>query len=58
MNSSAMPRSAARCGSGFSPLVSRIDEDCGCSTTGSLAKIDRDAASPCTRAAMFTVWPK
>src|SRR5713101_5336990 len=43
MNSSAMPRSEARLGSGLSPLVSRIDEDCGCSTTGSVAKIERDA---------------
>jgi len=45
-NSSAIPRSDARCRTGSRLLVLRIDEEPGCSTTGPVAKIEREAARP------------
>jgi hypothetical protein len=57
-SSSAMPRSNVSCRTGSSPIVLRIDDEPGYSTTGLVAQILCDAASPCTREAMFTVWPK
>jgi hypothetical protein len=56
--SSPMPRSAACCIVGCRPDFSRIFAAFGSSTTGLVTMIARDEASPCTRAAMFTVWPK
>jgi hypothetical protein len=45
-SSSAIPRSDARCRTGSRLLVLRIHEEPGCSTTGPVAKIEREAARP------------
>jgi hypothetical protein len=45
-SSSAIPRSDARRRTGSRLLVLRIDEEPGCSTTGPVAKIEREAARP------------
>jgi hypothetical protein len=55
---SAMPLNATRLGAGFSPLVSSSARACAFSTTDSVTTIEREAARPWTRDAMFTVWPK
>jgi uncharacterized protein (TIGR02117 family) len=57
-NSSAIPRNARLCATGLSPLVSSKLDDWGCLTTGPVARIERESARPCTRAAMLTVRPK
>src|SRR5262249_32227075 len=56
--SSAMPRSAARCIIGCNPELSRILMAFLSSTTDLVTKIEREEASPCTRAARLTFWPK
>ena len=45
-------------GVGFSPLVSSRARACAFSTTCSVTTIEREAARPWTREAIFTVWPK
>jgi hypothetical protein len=45
-SSFAIPRSDARCRTGSRLLLLRIDEEPGCSTTGPVAKIEREAARP------------
>ena len=55
---SAMPLKATLLRVGFSPLVSSRVRVSAFSTTYSVTTIEREAARPWTREAMFTVWPK
>jgi hypothetical protein len=54
----AMPLRATLRRVGFSPLASSRLLVSAFSTTGSVTTIEREAARPWTREAMFTVWPK
>ena len=56
--SSAIPRKAARCIIGCKPDVFRISPPSHPCATDLVTKMAPDEASPCTRAAMFTVCPK
>jgi hypothetical protein len=53
-----MPRNEMRLSVGFSPLLPSTAEACAFSTTCSVATIEPEAARPCTRDAILTVWPK
>jgi hypothetical protein len=55
---SAMPLNATCLGVGFSPLLSSSARASAFSTTDSVTMIEREAATPWTREAMFTVCPK
>jgi hypothetical protein len=58
VSSSPIPRSERGRPAGSSPALPSSREAPGCPTTGPLARMQGEAARPCTRAAMFTVWPK
>ena len=53
-----MPVNATRLSAGFSPLVSSRVRAPAFSTTCYVTTIEREAARPWMREAMFTVWPK
>ena len=48
----------ACCGIGLAPAVASSWDDCGSSITDRVAMIELATAKPCTREAIFTVWPK